>query len=449
MARTSTISFREDLVDDITTTNDFEERTTRRRLWCLSLLCITVALLFADQNLLAPNLSVIANEFHFTPSERDAKLGGEISLGFFIVGAPAALLVGYLTDSFNRCRLCGWIVILGEASCGATYFVQNYSQLFACRVLTGISIGGAAPVIFSLLADLYPGDSRIQMSTLVGIAMSAGIAMGQLIAGMMGPVLGWRSPFLVISAPCLLCGLLVMFTCVEPVRGGQEEEVLVMRRAREKFVISSPPSRTRLSEMNEDLNNNGQTQTQTQTRSSSGRMRGSRGGGVGAFWDEEDDDEEQKKGYLTSEFNQQHFRGGQGLGLGGQGGLGGLGLGLGMGGSEPSSSSTHRSTGPPSIHPSYGATNGIDTNPSAGAFATAAAAANAATAANATAAAVAANASASANAATDRDRGVGPTTGLIGTTGGPGMATTSYIRTFTSGSDEEEDGNTSPNIQLL
>ena len=164
----SSISFRQDPTDNIDT---FEDRTTRRRLWCLSLLCITVSLLFADQNLLAPNLSVIANEFHFTPAERDAKLGGEISLGFFIVGAPAALFVGYLTDSFNRCRLFGWIVILGEASCGATYFVQNYSQLFACRVLTGISIGGAAPVIFSLLADLYPGDSRIQMSTLVGIAM--------------------------------------------------------------------------------------------------------------------------------------------------------------------------------------------------------------------------------------------------------------------------------------
>ena len=130
------------MFQDTINTNNFEERTTRSRLWCLSLLCITVALLFADQNLLAPNLTAIANEFHFTSAERDAKLGGEISLGFFIIGAPAALLVGYLTDSLNRCRLFGWIVILGEASCGATYFVQTYGQLFVCRVLTGSSIGG-------------------------------------------------------------------------------------------------------------------------------------------------------------------------------------------------------------------------------------------------------------------------------------------------------------------
>jgi predicted MFS family arabinose efflux permease len=134
--------------------------------------------------------------------------------------------------------LFGLIVILGELSNGATFWISTYDQLFACRVLTGIAIGGAAPVIFSLLADLFPGDSRISMSTLVGIAMSAGIASGQLIAGLMGPALGWRSPFLVVAIPCLLCGLLVTFTCEEPARGGQEEEVLIMRRAREKFLLT-------------------------------------------------------------------------------------------------------------------------------------------------------------------------------------------------------------------
>ena len=203
------------------------------------LLCITVAFLFADQNLLSPNLSAIAREFRFSDAERDSKLGGNISFGFFVLGAPAALLVGYLTDSCNRCQLFGWVVILGEASCLGTYWVRSYPELFACRVLTGISIGGAAPVIFSLLADYWPGSSRVQMSTLIGIAMSAGIAFGQLIAGLMGPTYGWRSPFLVVAIPCLLCGILILTTSVEPVRGGQEEEVLVMRKAREQFLIQA------------------------------------------------------------------------------------------------------------------------------------------------------------------------------------------------------------------
>lgn len=212
-------------------------KKVRERNYTTILLCCTVAFLFADQNLLSPNLSAIAKEFNFSDSERDTKLGGNISFGFFVLGAPAALLVGYLTDSCNRCHLFGCVVILGEVSCLATYWVQTYPQLFACRVLTGISIGGASPVIFSLLADYWPGSSRVRVSTLIGIAMSAGVAGGQLIAGLMGPAYGWRSPFLVVAIPCLLCGLLILTTTVEPSRGAQEEQVLVMRRAREKYLV--------------------------------------------------------------------------------------------------------------------------------------------------------------------------------------------------------------------
>lgn len=51
----------------------------------------------------------------------------------------------------------------------------------------------------------------------------------------MGPSYGWRSPFLVISIPCLLCALLILTTAVESARGGSEEEVLKMRRSRSKF----------------------------------------------------------------------------------------------------------------------------------------------------------------------------------------------------------------------
>ena len=50
-----------------------------------------------------------------------------------------------------------------------------------------------------MLGDLYPGESRIHVSTLVGVALSAGIAGGQLLAGLVGPSLGWRAPFLFVA----------------------------------------------------------------------------------------------------------------------------------------------------------------------------------------------------------------------------------------------------------
>lgn len=71
-------------------------------------------MLSADQNLLAPNLTAVANDFGFNDEERDKYLGGFISAAFFLLGAPAALIVGYLSDVTNRTRLLFWVVILGE-----------------------------------------------------------------------------------------------------------------------------------------------------------------------------------------------------------------------------------------------------------------------------------------------------------------------------------------------
>ena len=54
---------------------------------------------------MAPNLTQIAQEFNYTNAERDTKLGGYVSIGFFIVGGIAAMLVVSLHQklfSFQR-----------------------------------------------------------------------------------------------------------------------------------------------------------------------------------------------------------------------------------------------------------------------------------------------------------------------------------------------------------
>jgi hypothetical protein len=57
------------------------------------LFSLTAALLYADQNLLAPNLTEAARFFGFNDKQRDELLGGAVMAAFFLVGAPAALLV--------------------------------------------------------------------------------------------------------------------------------------------------------------------------------------------------------------------------------------------------------------------------------------------------------------------------------------------------------------------
>jgi MFS family permease len=189
------------------------------RHYLTGLLCLTTFFLFADQNLLSPNMSAIAKEFNFSAAEKDSKLGGEIAFGFFMVGGCVSVYVGGLADTANRCKLFMWIVLLGEVACLGTYLVTTFEQLLLCRILTGISIGGCGPIVYSILGDCFPGSSRVYVSTIMGLSMSVGVACGQLLAGFMGPTYGWRSPFIVIAIPAMCCGVLVYFTANEPKRG--------------------------------------------------------------------------------------------------------------------------------------------------------------------------------------------------------------------------------------
>ena len=138
------------------------------------LLLATTYFLFADQNLMAPNLTDIARSFNMTDLERDTKLGGEISLSLFLVGAPVSLVVGFHADRVNRKKLYGTVVLLGETGCLLTAFVSKYWQLFVLRALTGVALGGAMPLIYSMLADMYPASERPRASAFVGLTMGMG-----------------------------------------------------------------------------------------------------------------------------------------------------------------------------------------------------------------------------------------------------------------------------------
>ena len=101
-----------------------------------------------------------------------------------MIGGVAALFVGYLTDVMSRFLLFGCVVICGEMASGATYWAKTYLQLFIFRIITGVSIGGATPIVFSLLGDMYKQSHRIYASSIIGVAVSGGVACGQLMAGM-------------------------------------------------------------------------------------------------------------------------------------------------------------------------------------------------------------------------------------------------------------------------
>ncbi len=197
----------------------------RKELYAIILLAAINLFIFADQNLMAPNLTQIANDFGFDAVQRDVKLGGQISLVFWVLGAIVTLGIGYFTDMVSRKRLFIAVVLVGTVPCFLSGFARNYHELFWLRALTGIGIGGAIPITFSLVGDYFSHKNRAVAAAWITLVQGLGVAVGQLLAGFLGPELGWRLPFIIVAAPNFLLVLLFWLGTKEPPRGISEESL--------------------------------------------------------------------------------------------------------------------------------------------------------------------------------------------------------------------------------
>ena len=189
----------------------------------LALLFILSFFLFADQNLMGPNLSQIASEFGFNDIQRDVKLGGEISLVFWLIGGVFTLFFGYFTDIASRKKLLIISMLFGEIPCFLTGFVETYEQFFWLRALTGIGIGAIIPITYSLLADYFPSNMRSAATGYLGLVVGLGIGGGQLLAGITGPEYGWKISFIIVSVPNFIFLLLYALFATEPERGKSDK----------------------------------------------------------------------------------------------------------------------------------------------------------------------------------------------------------------------------------
>lgn len=195
-------------------------KMSRESLVCLVYLIVITVFLNADMNLLYPNAVLIEKDLGIN----DAQLGA-VSSAFIIIGAVVTLLWGYMADFVSRKRLLVLTVLLGEVPCLMTAFSQTYGQLYFWRALTGLGIGGIIPISFSLLSDYFTVEQRGFANTMINTVSGLGTVLGMLAAGFIGPVYGWRLPFIVAAVPNFVLVPLFYFFAREPKRGQAEPEL--------------------------------------------------------------------------------------------------------------------------------------------------------------------------------------------------------------------------------
>ena len=130
---------------------------------------------------------------------------GDAFLVTYMISAP---ILGFLADRISRWVIVGGAVMLWSLASGASGLAATFAMLFATRICVGVGEGGYGPAAPTILADLFPIETRGRIMAIFCAAIPVGSALGYVIGGLIGVHLGWRWAFYMVAPPGLLLGLL-------------------------------------------------------------------------------------------------------------------------------------------------------------------------------------------------------------------------------------------------
>jgi len=189
----------------------------------LTPIILVMLLLFvsiACANMLIPSYGVIQFEF----SIPEALIAIPDSL-FLLTSATFALIWGYYTDRIDRTK----VIIAGAFSWTLgmmlTGFSTSFIVLLISRMISGFGMGCVIPVGYSIISDAIPPDERSGWFGTLAILSSISNGSGQALSSFIGPILGWRFPFFLLSGISIVIVCVLFFVKI-PQRGASENELL-------------------------------------------------------------------------------------------------------------------------------------------------------------------------------------------------------------------------------
>ncbi|HXX42305.1 MAG TPA: MFS transporter, partial [Chthoniobacterales bacterium] len=115
---------------------------------------------YIDRQVLAAVEPEIRQTF-FSPGDLNAMTKtGWLGSAFLVTYMLSAPVLGFLADRVSRWVIVGTAVILWSLASGGSGLAATFGILFATRICVGIGEGGYGPAAPTILADLYPIETR-------------------------------------------------------------------------------------------------------------------------------------------------------------------------------------------------------------------------------------------------------------------------------------------------
>jgi MFS family permease len=193
---------------------DDDRSMTPRQIAFLCLLTLLNVVNFVDRQLLASFANFIVPDLGLT----NTQFGLLTGFAFIIFYAVMGLFMGALADRVHRPRLIAAGLALWSALTALSGYARSFAMLAIPRAFIGVGESALTPTSMSLLSDKFPPSRLGFASGFYYMGVPIGVGVSLLIAGYLGPAIGWRGCFYVLGAIGVLLAIVMLFVQETPRR---------------------------------------------------------------------------------------------------------------------------------------------------------------------------------------------------------------------------------------
>ena len=184
-----------------------KEKTESRHYIFLVFLILLNVMNFVDRQLLASFANFIIPDLSLS----NTQFGILTGFGFLFFYSIMGLFMGILADKVHRPRLIAIGVALWSFLTALSGAAKGFTGLLLPRMFIGVGESILTPTSISILGDRFP-QSKMGFVTgayYMGIPIGAGLSL--IIAGSLGPIIGWRMCFYILGGLGVILSLIMFF----------------------------------------------------------------------------------------------------------------------------------------------------------------------------------------------------------------------------------------------
>ncbi len=190
-----------------------------RAIGLLLFLLLLNILNMVDRTLITSFGTAIINDLNLSDSQF-GMLTGPIFVFFYSI---MGLFMGALADRVHRPRLIAAGLMLWSLLTAVSGVTKNFVQIGIARLFIGVGESAMAPSAISMIADLFPRAKRGTATGIYYLGVPLGAGGAYIVAGVLGPMIGWRNCFIVLGVLGMALAL-VLLLLKDPQRGAMEEQ---------------------------------------------------------------------------------------------------------------------------------------------------------------------------------------------------------------------------------